>query len=123
MAEFPEYAYILWDNICDIVGDSENWPTKIKKLFWSKNVRHFERLMCAFCYINGLNPVVFLDWVDIVGLCRDESARREIVNWFHEFETNKKKCHKIYQYNIFNHQYEYLNGEVKSRLKLTTKHP
>ena len=33
MAEFPDYAYILWDDICDIIGDSENWPNKIKKLF------------------------------------------------------------------------------------------
>ena len=79
-------------------------------------------MLCAFCYINGLNPVVFLEWVDVVGLSMDESARREIVNWFHEFETNNKKWHKIYQYNILNHQYEYLNGEVKS-LKWTTKHP
>ena len=70
-------------------------------------------MLCAFCYINGLNPVVFLEWVDVVGLCTDDSARREIVNWFHAFDTNNKKWHKIYQYNIFNHQYEYLNGEVK----------
>ena len=124
MAEFPDYAYILWDDICDIIGDSENWPTKIKKLFWSKNVKHFEKLMlCAFCYVNGLSLEVFLEWVDAVGLRRDESSRREMISWFNEFETNNKKWYKIYQNNIFNHQYEYLNGEVKNHLKWTTKQP
>ena len=56
MADFPVYDFILW-NICDIIGDSDKWSAKIRKLFWTKNVTHFNRfILCAFVYINGLNP-------------------------------------------------------------------
>ena len=124
MSDFPDYAFILWDDICDIIGDSDKWPTKIKNLFWSRNVTHYNRLiLCAFVYVNGLNPEVFMEWSDVVGLCRDTTAVREMETWFQEFETNQKKWRNIYQYNIFNHQYEFLNGEVKYRLKWNNRHP
>ena len=51
-------------------------------------------------YINDLNPEVFMEWSDVVGLCGDPTAVREMETWFNEFETNNKKWRKIYQYNI-----------------------
>ena len=32
MLEYPDYAYILFDDICDIIGPSDEWPEGILKL-------------------------------------------------------------------------------------------
>ena len=42
MAEIPDFAYIF-DNICDIIGPSNEWPEGILKLFWTKNLKHWDR--------------------------------------------------------------------------------
>ena len=36
MSEIPDYAYILFDDICEIIGPSDEWPEGILKLFWQK---------------------------------------------------------------------------------------
>ena len=60
MSEYPDYAYILFDDICNIIGPSDEWPEGILKLFWSRNVKHWDHFMlCAFVAVNGLNPEVF----------------------------------------------------------------
>ena len=65
MLEYPDYAYILFDDICDIIGPSDEWPEGILKLFWSRNVKHWDCFMlCVFVAVNGLNSEVFLEWVD-----------------------------------------------------------
>ena len=74
-----DYAFILWDDICDIIWDSDKWPTKIRKIFQTKNETHFNRfILCAFVYISGLNPEVFLEWADVVGLCRDVTGLKSL---------------------------------------------
>ena len=40
MADIPDFTYILFDNICDIIGPSEEWPEGILKLFWTRNLKH-----------------------------------------------------------------------------------
>ena len=65
-SEYPDYAYIIFDDICDIIGPSEQWPKKIFELFWSRNVVHWDRFMlCTFIVVNGLNPEIFLKWIDV----------------------------------------------------------
>ena len=60
----PDYAYILFDDICDIIGPSNEWPEKILKLFWTQNVTH---------------------------LARDNSALNEFKSLLHTFTTNTSK--------------------------------
>lgn len=72
--------YNLWSNIQDIVGPAREWPYLIRRLFWTPDLRHFQRiLIVTFAFVNGLNPVLCLEWVDVMHLARDRAAR----NHFH----------------------------------------
>ena len=113
----PDYAYILWDDICDIIGQEDEWPTKIRNLFWQPNCKHVDRFQLAtYVVVNGLNPEVFMEWVDVMHLARDLSAKKEFESLLNAFNSNPMKWN-----NICNHQYEYLNGEVKYRLAMSVK--
>lgn len=49
----------MWMDIQDIVGAAKLWPHFIRKLFWTKHLNHSQRpIICAFVFVNGLNPVV-----------------------------------------------------------------
>ncbi len=51
--------YELWYDIQDQVGPAKYWPASIRKMFWTQGLKHPQRpLIVAFCYVNGLNPVV-----------------------------------------------------------------
>ena len=68
--------YEKWTELQDLLGDAKLWPKKIRRLFWTKNVKHFDRIiLSSFVFVNGLNPVIFLEWVELMGLCRDRAAR------------------------------------------------
>ena len=47
-SEIPDYAYILFDDICDIIGPSEQWPKKFLELFWSRNVGHWDQIYALY---------------------------------------------------------------------------
>ena len=36
----PHYAYLLFDDICDIIGPADQWPTVIHNLFWTPACNH-----------------------------------------------------------------------------------
>ena len=113
----------MFDDICDIVGPSEEWPSVIRELFWQPNVTHANWMrLCAFVVVNGLNPEVFMEWVDLMGLARDDASRREFCNWLIQLTTNTEKWHKVYAFNVLNHQYEFVTGEVKFRLPMAVTH-
>ena len=76
-SEFPDYVYILFDDICDIIGSSEEWPKRISELFWSRNITHWDRfILCTFVVVNGLNPQLFLEWINVIGMARDKHSLR-----------------------------------------------
>ena len=50
-------------------------------------------------------------------------ALRECQNWFNEFDTNIFKWQDMYQYNVYNHRYEFIDGRVKFHLPLGVLHP
>ena len=107
----PSKEAQLWADIQDIVGKASLWPYKIRRLFWTKNIKHWDRiLICCFVFVNGLNPVVFLEWCDLKGLCRDYSARNEIVSLLSAFENNPSKYKNWYQYNVTKGRWENLYG-------------
>ena len=69
-----------WFEIQDLIGSADRWPPNIRRLFWTKNLTHFQRiLVCAFAFSNGLHPEVLLEWVKLFRLARDESTYREFV--------------------------------------------
>ena len=120
----PQKCVTLWDDILDIIGPVKKWPPKMRNLFFKQGLSHFERLkVCAFVYVNGLNPVMFFEWVDFLQLLSNEAAHRECQNWFNEFKNNTMKWKHIYQFNVYYHRYEYIDGRVKYHLPLQMLHP
>ena len=58
----PYYAYILWDDMCDIMVPENEWPSKICHLLWTPKCKYVERFqLAAFVVVNGLNPEVFME--------------------------------------------------------------
>ena len=120
----PQECVTLWGDILDIIGPVKKWQPKMRNLFFKQGLSHFERLkVCAFVYVNGLNPVMFFEWADFLQLLSDKAARRECENWFAEFEKNTTKWKHIYQFNVYYHRYEFIDGRVKYHLPLQMLHP
>ena len=101
----------LWGTIQDIIGNASLWPRRIRRLFWTKNITHWNRiLVCLFVYTNGLNPEFFYEWAQIRGMCSDNSARRELHSLLSAFERDPKK-YNWYAYNVSHNRYETLAGK------------
>ena len=99
--------YESWMAIIDSIGDAKLWPKHIRRLFWTKNVVHWERILIAsFSYVNGLNPVMLLEWADLMGLCRDGSGRRHLQALYQLFENRN---YRLYAFNVDNNRYEWLD--------------
>jgi len=99
----------LWMVFQDIIGPAKLWPYRIRHLFWTKGVKHFDRCLVAeFVWINVLNPQVFMEWVDLMGLCSDIAARH-LINLFELFKT---RPYRLYAYNVHENRYEYIDGTV-----------
>ena len=124
MSEFPDYAYILFDDICNIIGPSDEWPEGILKLFWSRNVKHWDCFMlCTFVAVNGLNPKVFLEWVDVIQMARCSHSLHEIKSLLKQFTENSDKWSRVYGYHVLNHRYEFVNRKVKCYYSMSKKRP
>ena len=107
MAEIPDYSYILFDDICDIIGPSDEWPLSILKMFWRPNSRHWERfILCTFVAVNGLNHEIFCEWIDVMSLTWDGKALLYDVetswgNFFISFNADDQSI--SYISNVSNH--------------------
>ena len=103
----------LWFDIQDIIGPAKLWPHKIRRYFWTPNLKHFERIcICAFVYINGLNPIVFFEWVLLKNLNGNSTRLGEFKDLLNAFETNPSK-YSYWGYNISMNQYQFLDGKPK----------
>ena len=104
---------LQWTLIQDIIGPAKLWPHKIRNLFWTKNLQHFDRLIvCAFVYVNGLNPELFFEWTELLELARYRPARnhfRAIFKYFYNGNCSRS----LYAFNVTNNRYEYLDGTVR----------
>lgn len=102
--------YQLWRDIEDQIGPAGAWPRNIRRLFWEKNVVHWQRIILAtFVYVNGLNPVVFMEWATLRGMCRDAAARRHFVALFRIFDGNPSR-YNLWAWNMAMSEYQYLDG-------------
>lgn len=103
----------LWIDIQDIIGLQNEWPYRIVDLFWTRNVQFFERqILTAFVYVNGLNPELFMEWVDLFGLARDHEARNHFLWLFSAFDENPHRW-TLYGWNITMRQYQYIDGRPR----------
>ena len=68
---------MLWMLIQDVVGPAHLWPHFILRLYWSRNLTHWDRIMVAtFALVNSLAPGTLMEWVQLRGMARDGSAIR-----------------------------------------------
>ena len=79
--------------------------------------------MCTFVAVNGLNPEMFYEWVDLMSLARDYHSMREFRNLLHSFLSNPEKWNRAYAYHVLNHRFEYVNGKVKCYFASDKKRP
>ena len=113
-------VYTLWKDIQDIIGDASRWPHRIRRLFSTINLLHWQRiLLAAFVYVNGLNPDVFMEWANLLHLCRDGSGYRHFNALFNLFPDRN---YTLYAYNVSNNRYEYLDGRVRRYVHASLGH-
>ena len=104
--------YEILMSVQDIIGPAYLWPINIRRYFWTANLTHFQRiLVCTFVYVNGLNPEIFMQWVELLHLARDPAALRHFNALFGLFQNGRN--YTLYAYNVSNNRYEYLNGTVR----------
>ena len=104
--------YQLWMSIQDIIGPTYLWPVNIRRLFWIGNLNHFQRIVVStFVYVNGLNPEIFMQWVELLNLARNPEAIRHFNAIFRLFESGRN--YRLYAYNVSNNRYEYLDGSIR----------
>ena len=73
-----------------VLGEVKLWPERIRKMFWTKNLCHWDMIvLIAFVEVNGLNPVIFFKWLDLLGCLKDADARRHIQYLFRAFNERK----------------------------------
>ena len=102
-----------WKLMQDIVGKASAWPKNIRRLFWTRCVKHFDRIiMAAFVYVNGLNPEIFFEWAELLHVFRDSSGLRHCQNLFKLFD-NGRYSKALYAYNITTGRYEYIDGSPR----------
>ena len=104
-------VYENWMVIQDIIGDAKLWPIKIRSLFWTPCIKHFDRIiLAAFVYVNGLNPIIFIEWARLLNLGRDEAGYRHFHNLLNLYEIRN---YRLYAFNVSNNRYEWLDGSVR----------
>ena len=102
----------LWAEIQDIIGPANFWPHLIRRLFWTRNINHFQRiLVCTFVFINALNPEVFIEWAQLMHLCRDRAADNHIRAFFRLLANGRN--YNLYAFHVLRGRYEYLDGRVR----------
>ena len=65
--------------------------------------------MCAFVFVNGLQPDVFLEWEAQLGMTADKiDHMRRVLNYF-----EAGKYYRLYAWNVVQRRYEWLDGQPK----------
>lgn len=105
--------YQLWRDIQDIIGPAKLWPLSIRRLFWTRPLRHWDRiLICSFAYVNGLNPEVLLEWISLLHLVENDSGIRHIKSFFTLVERGRN--YTLYAWNVSTGRYEWLDGKPRA---------
>lgn len=99
-------TYKVWCLIQENIGDAKMWPAKIRRLFWTSDPRHWDRiLLCTFVVVNGLDLEIFKDWI-----CLRDWIKRKVD---HAMDLCKNylitKDYKLYGFNVGLGRYVHLN--------------
>lgn len=101
----------IWEVIVDIIGPENHWPARFVHLFFKDHLINKDRFqMMLFAYVNGLNPLIILDWCDHRRILRDVAARRHMVYVANQLE--KELYNRYYSYNVSCARYEYADGRI-----------
>ena len=105
--------YLLWTDITDIyLGPARNWPTYYRSLFWTKNIKYFQRYRLAiFVFINSLPTDIFFKWCKLMGLLRDQSAKTHMRSLLLICFPRGDYGSTGYSYSIVSGKLQYLNGQ------------
>ena len=101
--------------ICELfLGSPEYWgppaySRSILNLFWKKHIKYKDRFKLSVFVANNCLPThIFFKWIDHIGQCRDQSARKHIESLFTNWERGVHL--QYYAYNIINKRFETLQG-------------
>lgn len=115
MSSRSSRIYRLWMDIQDIIGPANLWPLSIRRLFQTRPLRHWQRiLICTFAYVNGLNPEVLIEWVLLLRLLNNESGVRHIQSFFILVERGTN--YTMNNWNVSTRRYEWLDGRPRAYL-------
>lgn len=105
--------YKLWMDIQDIIGPAHLWPLTIRRLFWTQTLGHWDRiLICAFSYVNGLNPEVLIEWIQLRSLVKNDLvAIRHMQSFFALIERGRN--YSLYAWNVSMRRNEWLDGRPR----------
>ena len=105
--------------IYDLIGPENSWPHVIKQKFFTKrnqDLKYFDRFfLTTFAYVNGLPVNTLLDYLNSRGNINNPNSRHHINDLYQKFESGTYNHKPYYSYNIFNAQWEYINGKRKHR--------
>jgi len=66
--------------------------------------------MMVFAYVNGLNPLIIMEWCEHRRLLRDVAAQRHMVYVANLLE--KGLYNRYFSYNVTCARYEYADGRI-----------
>ena len=81
-----------------------------------KNWNHEERFKIAvFVYIiiNGVNPLILYEWVQLYGNINSKSARCHLTYLIQLFEEGIRYRKKYWGFNVAAGRYQYLDGSTR----------
>lgn len=105
----------LWSLFVDIVGPEHCWPAWAVQLFFENHLKNKDRFkIMVFSFVNGLNPVLVVDWCEHRRVLRDVAALRHLVYVANQLERGK--FNNYFSFNVSWSRYEYADGrEMRMR--------
>ena len=105
----------LWFLIQEHLGPAKSWPNNIRFLFWKKFLKHWDRyILATFIYINSIPKEIFFEWLDIMPICRDASARYQF-HYLINIAYPNGKYKKAFSWNTTAKIYTYVTGEPSAK--------
>jgi hypothetical protein len=104
--------YFLWRQIQDIIGEADTWPTRIRKLFWTRNLEFWQLVMLSlFACVNGLPAPVFKAWIQLNEMARDIQDLNKLAIYC-ATESNRSMVLSLSAFHLGRNRYENLEGDV-----------
>ena len=109
----------LLDIFAEQGGPLPQWPRQIRRyMFRKKELTHFKRIvLCTFIYINGIDWRLFVEWVQLMELCRDNSGYREVETLLRAYREGRYPKGS-YGYHVAYQQWLWCDGSPKFPYKV-----